>query len=166
MDVAPASGPRGIEVTWSEAAGPAAISDEVVGEAVRAALLHGGRPGIGLSVVFLDDAEIAELHGRWLDDPTPTDVIGFELGEDEPGPAGELYVSAERARIEADRRGLALERELALYLVHGCLHLCGFDDREPGPRARMRAAEAAVLRALGYPDAPGVDATPPPPAGP
>jgi probable rRNA maturation factor len=59
-------------------------------------------------------------------------------------------VSVERARVEARRRDLSPERELALYVVHGCLHLCGFDDRAPRPRARMRAAERAVLARLGY----------------
>jgi probable rRNA maturation factor len=117
---------------------------------VEAALEHGGRPGLSLSVVFVDDAEIAELHGRWLGDPTPTDVISFDLGGGE-GPDGELYVSVERARSEARARGLALEHELALYLVHGALHLCGHDDHAARARARMRAAEATVLAALGYP---------------
>jgi probable rRNA maturation factor len=119
-----------------------------VGAAAEAALAHGGRPGLALSVVFVDDAEITRLHGDWFDDPTPTDVISFDLGEDEPGPAGELYVSVERARDEARARDLPLERELALYVVHGALHLCGFDDREEGDRRRMRAAEARVLARL------------------
>jgi len=146
-----------VSVSWSGAAGRAALAARAVRAAVQAALAHGGRPGLDLSVVFVDDAEIAALHGRWFDDPTPTDVISFDLGQDEPGPAGELYVSVERARAEARARGLPLERELALYLVHGALHLCGYDDRERRERARMRAAEAAVLERLGYPAAPGVD---------
>jgi probable rRNA maturation factor len=124
------------------------LADPAVTAAAEAALAHGGRPGLALSVVFVDDAEITRLHGDWFDDPTPTDVISFDLGEDEPGPAGELYVSVERARDEARARDLPLERELALYVVHGALNLCGFDDREEGDRRRMRAAEARVLERL------------------
>lgn len=124
------------------------LPDPAVAAAAEAALSHGGRPGLALSVVFVDDAEITRLHGDWFDDPTPTDVISFDLGEDEPGPAGELYVSVERARDEARARDLSLERELALYVVHGALHLCGFDDRAEGDRRRMRAAEARVLERL------------------
>lgn len=139
-----------VSVAWTAAAGAAAIDDAAVAAAVDAALAHGGRPGLLLSVVFVDDAEIAELHGRWLGDPTPTDVISFDLGGG-GGPDGELYVSVERARGEARARGLELEHELALYLVHGALHLCGHDDRAARERARMRAAEASVLASLGYP---------------
>ncbi|MEQ1893563.1 MAG: rRNA maturation RNAse YbeY, partial [Planctomycetota bacterium] len=54
------------------------------------------------------------------------------------------------ARAVARRRGLLPRRELALYLVHGCLHLAGFDDLEPRARRRMRAAERAVLAPLGF----------------
>lgn len=146
-----------VEVSWSEGTGEPVLAERTVAEVVRAALVHGGRPDLELAVVFVTDGEIAELHGRWLGDPAPTDVIGFDLGEDQPGPAGELYVSVDRARSEAAARGLALERELALYLVHGALHLCGYDDREPDDRSRMRDAEATVLSALGYPAVPGVD---------
>jgi probable rRNA maturation factor len=108
-------------------------------------------------VVFVDDADLARMHGEWLGDGSPTDVISFDLGEDEPGPVGELYVSAERARAVAAERGLDERRELALYVVHGALHLCGFDDHEPAERERMRAAEAIVLGSLGYAPGPGVD---------
>jgi probable rRNA maturation factor len=144
-----------VSIAWSEAAGAEALAPGAVAAAVDAALAHGGRPGLLLSVVFVDDAEIAALHGQWFGDPTPTDVISFDLGADDPGPAGELYVSVERARAEARARGLPLERELTLYLVHGTLHLCGYDDHGGRERARMRAAEGAVLAALGHPPASG-----------
>ena len=148
-------------MAWSESAGERLLDDDAVVAAVEAALAHGGRAGIPLSIVFVDDARIAELHGEWFDDPTPTDVISFDLGEDDAaGPAGELYVSAERARAEAAQRGLSPRRELALYVVHGVLHLCGFDDHDPLERSRMRDAEAAVLAELGYPRAPGVEEAP------
>ena len=55
---------------------------------------------------------------------------------------------ADRARAVAAERGEDAAAELRLYLVHGALHLCGYDDREPAERARMRAAEAAVLSRL------------------
>lgn len=145
------------EVAWSPAAGEPVLGEDEVAAAVDAALEHGGRAGTLISVVFVDDAHIARLHGEWLGDGTATDVISFDLGAGEPGPAGELYVSAERARAVAAERGLDPRRELALYVVHGTLHLCGFDDHEPPERARMRAAEAQVLALLGYAPAPGVD---------
>lgn len=112
--------------------------------AAQAALEHGARRGAALSIAIVDDAEIARLHGLWFDDPTPTDVISFELGGDD-GPAGELYVSLDTALRSACERRLDPRRELALYVVHGALHLCGFDDTTTRGRAAMRAAERAVL---------------------
>ena len=131
---------------------PAVLPEEEVERVVEAALQHGGRAGIEIEVVFVDDDTLTEIHARFLGDPTPTDVITFDLGEEEHGAAGELYVSVDCARREAEERGVELQRELALYLVHGALHLCGFDDHEPADRAAMRAAERAVMRALDYPE--------------
>ncbi len=138
----------GIQVSWTTP-GPRLLSDEEVRRAVNAALDEGGRKGIALSVVFVGDRELCRLHEERLGDPSATDVLAFDLGEG-GGPAGELYVSAERARAVARERGLSPERELALYVVHGCLHLCGHDDTAPRARARMRATERRVLAALGY----------------
>ena len=100
-----------------------------------------------LSVVFLDDAELARIHAEFLDDPAPTDVITFP-GDPADGSAGEICVSAERAEAEAASRSEPFHRELTLYLVHGWLHLVGFDDLEPAARAAMRQAEAETIRAL------------------
>ncbi len=138
------------EVAWHvEGDGRRPVTDEAVLRAAACALDHGRRPGLELSIVFVDDATLAGMHARYLDDPTPTDVITFDLGEEGEGPAGELYVSLDRARAEAAERGETLERELLLYVVHGALHLCEFDDHSDDDRRAMRAAEAAVLARLG-----------------
>ena len=94
-------------------------------------------------VALVDDRTIAQLHERFLDKPGPTDVLSFP---------GEIVVSGDTARREAERRGLKPLHELLLYVVHGALHLKGYDDRKPKDRARMRAAERRVLKGLGLPD--------------
>lgn len=127
------------------------LSEDDAVAAVEAALVHGGRSGLAVEVVLVDGTTLAELHSRFLGDPSPTDVMAFDLGDDGPGPAAEVYASVDEALQRAGERGVAPARELALYLVHGALHLCGFDDHEESERARMRAAEATVLAALGYP---------------
>lgn len=119
-------------------------STELVRRAVRAARAHGQRPELRVHVLLTDDAEIAGLHGQFLGDPTPTDVMSFP-GED----ALDVVVSVECARREAARRGHPIRAEVALYLVHGVLHACGFDDRTAAQRARMRTAEHTVLAQLG-----------------
>lgn len=107
----------------------------------------GGCPDGELSLAFLTDGEQADLHGRFLDDPTPTDVITFE-GEPAFGQAGEICVSADTARAYAARHGHDFAEELALYVVHGWLHLAGYDDLEPGLKRRMRAAEKRAMTIL------------------
>lgn len=138
-----------IEITWTVEARP--LTDEAVRAAVEAALAHGGRAGLAVEVVLLDDPSLAALHDQWLGDPSVTDVMAFDLGDEGEGPAAEVYASVDRARELARERGVDWGRELALYLVHGTLHLCGHDDHEDEERAAMRAAEAAVMEGLGYP---------------
>lgn len=121
---------------------------------LAAAFRHAGREAQGVELVLVDDARLAGLHQDYLDDPRPTDVMAFDLSDDFGGAQAEIYVSVERARRVAAQRGGSARREIALYVAHGALHLCGFDDREKRARARMRAAESEVLRALGYPDEP------------
>lgn len=113
----------------------------------HAAEIGAGAPPGELSIAFLPDAELAALHGRFLADPTPTDVITFE-GEPALGTAGEVCVSPDTAAAYARRHGRAFAAELTLYVVHGWLHLAGFDDLEPAKKRRMRRAEARAMAVL------------------
>lgn len=97
-----------------------------------------------ISVVFMGDEDIARLHGEFMGNPAPTDVITFP-GDPEMGFAGEICVSADHAFCFARRKGLDFSRELSLYLVHGYLHLAGFDDLEPEKKRKMRRAEKKAL---------------------
>ena len=100
-----------------------------------------------LSVAFVSDAEIAQVHADFMDDPTPTDVITFPAnGEMES--AGEIIVSVDHAQSRAEELGEPFSRELSLYLIHGWLHLAGYDDRNETDRAAMRAAEQCALSAI------------------
>ena len=112
---------------------------------VRATLAFAGRPRLPVSLLLTDDAEIARVHAEFLADPTPTDVISFPA---EDGDAAELVVSVQTAARVARAHGHARRDEVALYVVHGLLHCCGFDDLRVRERARMRAAERAVLATL------------------
>jgi probable rRNA maturation factor len=99
-----------------------------------------------LSLVFLTDPALAQLHADFLADPTPTDVITFE-GDPAAGTAGEICVSVDAAlRQVGPRRDFSAE--LTLYLVHGWLHLAGYDDLQPAKKRRMRRAEARAVKLL------------------
>jgi probable rRNA maturation factor len=145
----PASKSGRVGVAWAVRGRP--LSDRAVRAAVRAALSHGGRAGIDVEIALVSDRRLASIHGRFLGDPSVTDVISFDLGSAGGGAAGEIYVSVDRARKVARVRGVDPASELRLYLVHGALHLCGFDDRTPKDRVRMRAAEASVLSGIASP---------------
>jgi probable rRNA maturation factor len=114
-----------------------------VARVVRGVLQHVDRADLAVSLLLTDDAEIARLHAQFLGDARPTDVLSF------PSDDGvELVVSVETAGRVARELGHSQRAELALYIVHGLLHCCGFDDVRARARARMRAAERAVLRTL------------------
>jgi len=106
-----------------------------------------GCPSGELSIVFMTDGALAQLHADFLDDPTPTDVITFE-GAPELGTAGEICVSADRAAAFAAEHDRDFSEELTLYLVHGWLHLAGYDDLKPALKRQMRAAETRAMRCL------------------
>lgn len=119
--------------------------------AVRSAL--NGRSARSISVAIVDDACIASLHQRYLDDPRSTDVLTFDLRDDPADPIleGEIVVSAETARREAGRRRLPEAEELLRYVIHGTLHLSGYDDRTTSGRSQMRRMEDRVLAGLNRP---------------
>lgn len=112
-----------------------------------------------VSVLLCDDRRIARLHDEWMGDPTPTDVITFDLSA-AAGPgrgdalAGDIVLSTETARRMARTFGWTPRQELAYYLVHGLLHLTGYNDHTPADRRTMRARERAVMTACGLPRPP------------
>jgi probable rRNA maturation factor len=100
-----------------------------------------------LSIVFVDDATIGRIHGDFMGDPSATDVITFPANT-EMESAGEIIVSVDHALHRAAELGEPFSRELSLYLVHGWLHLAGYDDRNESDRAAMRIAEQEALAIL------------------
>ena len=90
-----------------------------------------------ISVLIVSDQKIASLHRQFMNESGPTDVITFQHGE--------IFVGAESARRNARRFGNAFERELRLYVVHGLLHLHGFDDRNAASARRMQVVQRKIL---------------------
>jgi probable rRNA maturation factor len=139
-----------IEVEISDTQGHLAIDPGAVAALVRRVLEGEGVRSGSISVALVDDATIHAVNRRHLAHDWPTDVIGFLLSEPgEPELSGELVVSAERAAATARRFGLDPWAELALYVVHGLLHFCGYDDLADPTVAAMRRREGEVLAGLG-----------------
>jgi probable rRNA maturation factor len=101
-----------------------------------------------LSVVFLDRSSHSKIHGNFLNDFRPTDVITFPADPAE-GIAGEICVSVDQALEEAKVRKIPFAHELSLYLIHGWLHLVGFDDKVGEDRKIMRREERKALDQVG-----------------
>ncbi|NLX12857.1 MAG: rRNA maturation RNase YbeY [Phycisphaerales bacterium] len=118
-------------------------------EAARAALnKHALR---SLSVAVVDEATLAELHDHYLNDPSATDVLSFDLRDDDASDSpieGEVVVSVDAARQQARRLSVDAAEELLRYVIHGVLHLRGYRDDTPARRGAMRRAENRVLANL------------------
>ena len=114
-----------------------------------------------VSVIFVDNQEIAKLNEQYRNKPTPTDVLSFPLGENnhydinqETGAAmlGDIVISMGRAMEQAEMYGHSLQREVAFLTVHSMFHLLGYDHEAGGIEAvRMREKEEATLIQLGLP---------------
>jgi probable rRNA maturation factor len=91
-----------------------------------------------VSVWLISDRRVALLHRKFLGQSGPTDVLTFQHGE--------IFISVDTALRHARAFGNSLLRELKLYIVHGLLHLHGFDDRTPAEVRKMKKAQEKILR--------------------
>ncbi len=91
-------------------------------------------------VWLISDRRMGQLHRQFVGQTGPTDVLTFHHGE--------IFISVETARRHARVFGNSLERELHLYIVHGVLHLHGFDDRTQPSARRMQRAQEKVLHEI------------------
>lgn len=91
------------------------------------------------AVIFVEDAFLKEMHGHYLSDPTITDVITFDLGEE--AVEGEIYISTDRAADQAEQYGTPVEEEIIRLIIHGMLHLKGYDDIYEQDRIEMKKEE-------------------------
>jgi probable rRNA maturation factor len=114
-------------------------------------------PSCQLSVVLTGDVQIRELNREFAGENHATDVLSFSLREgeafvapDETDRLGEVIVSFETAERQADEAGHHVEDEIAHLLVHGVLHLIGYDHVEPADETKMRTRERSILSELGY----------------
>lgn len=127
---------------------PGLTAPQIV-RAVRAAA--GTRPIHAVNVTVTNDATMADLHARYLNDPKATDVLAFDLtGPGTPKGAidGEIVVSADAAARMSTKLGVPARQEVLRYVIHGVLHLCGGRDATPVQRRRMRREEDRVLAEL------------------
>ena len=124
------------------------VSPRRLGAVARRALEALGRADREVHVTVVDDRRIRALNARYLGHRRATDVLAFDLA----GPGrlwGEVIVSAETAARQARQVGVPLAVELDLLVVHGLLHLAGYDDHEPRHARRMHRRARQILAGRG-----------------
>ena len=114
----------------------------------------GGLEEAELSIVLTDDSAIRELNQSYRGVDRPTDVLSFSQREGEDGNIspeilGDVVVSLDRAHEQAREYGHSFERELGFLVVHGILHLLGWDHEMPDDEARMMAKTEEILEGIG-----------------
>lgn len=142
-----------IRVEVSDTQSCLSIDRAAIAHLTRSVLQGEGVESALISLAIVDDATIHELNRRHLGHDWPTDVITFRLSDlDDLELSAEIVLSAEMAATTALAADVDAQAELSLYLVHGLLHLCGYDDQSPSDRAAMRGREASVLEREGLPN--------------
>ncbi|MGB9673238.1 MAG: rRNA maturation RNase YbeY [Anaerolineales bacterium] len=133
-----------IQADWSE----------LLTEAAQRALSYEGQTDAAdLTILLADDAYLQELNNQFMGIDQPTDVLSFYMGEanpeDESYYLGDIAISIQRAQQQANQGGHAIEDELRLLVVHGTLHLLGYDHATAEEKARMWLAQNTILKSLG-----------------
>ncbi len=160
-------GPNRVEVVWDDAVEADDSLLDLVRRAAEAALQaeHTARAD-RVTVLLSDDETLRELNRRFNGEDSVTDVLsfnevegwhngsppptaddGFPAAGDEPK-LGEIVISLQQTRRQADERSIPFEREIAMLTVHGVLHLLGFDHADPGEERVMFGKTDAVLERL------------------
>ncbi len=124
-----------------------------VSSAVQRILIDHQVQDAEISVAIVTDERIHEMNRDYLQHDYPTDVITFPLSDDEQFLEGEIVVSIDTAIRESAAMEWSSEEELLLYIVHGTLHLVGFDDQSDEDRLEMKSMERKYLIEFGIPGA-------------
>lgn len=137
-----------VDAEVTNVSGKPALSRKVVEKIVRTVFRGEGFRQGHLAAIFVDKRTIRELNARFLRHRYPTDVITFPLSDDTSRIDGEIYICVDRAREQARRYHVTLRNELTRLLIHGILHLMGYEDTTPAQRRLIRDCEDRYLENL------------------
>lgn len=107
---------------------------------------YGKRVG-DIAYIFCDDEKILEVNRQYLQHDYYTDIITFDYTEDDLI-SGDIFISLDTVRSNAEEQLTTYDQELRRVIIHGILHLCGINDKGPGEREIMEAAENKALAEL------------------
>lgn len=114
---------------------------------VKAVAASYGKKVGEIAYIFVNDEKILEVNRQYLSHDYYTDIITFDYCEGDTI-SGDLFISLDTVRTNAEQVGTTYEQELHRVIIHGILHLCGINDKGPGEREIMEAAENKALALL------------------
>ena len=117
-----------------------AIKKRATNAWIKAVAASYGRKVGEIGYLFVNDEKILEVNREYLNHDYYTDIITFDYDEDDTI-SGDLVISLDTVRSNAELFGKTYEEELYRVIIHGILHLCGINDKGPGEREMMEAAE-------------------------
>lgn len=123
------------------------IDQKRISEWVKAVAASYDRVVGDINYIFVSDEEILRINREFIHHDYYTDHIGFDYSEGN-SLAGDIYIGIETVMTNAPLVGATYEQELHRVIIHGVLHLCGIEDKEPHQRAEMQAAEDKALELL------------------
>lgn len=151
-----------LDISWEEESillecrdALASLLNKAIEEAIH---LAGGPDEAEVSLMLVDDQRIHSLNLEYRGVDRPTDVLSFALQEEleeepdsefEDDMLGDIVISVERAREQAEEYGHSFDREIVYLAVHGTLHLLGYDHEEENDKQEMRSKEEEVMAKLG-----------------
>ena len=142
-----------VDVQFASAGGEAVPSADYIRQWAESALDAGGMPDFGLTVRIVNEEEMLALNGAYRNRSKTTNVLSFPF---EPVPgieqayAGDVVICQQVVEDEAQEQGKALDRHFAHMVVHGTLHLCGFDHQNDEQAEHMEGLENRILTDAGF----------------
>ena len=119
------------------------INERFIGGIARSILKILKKQSMELEITFLNDRAIKPINEKYKHINSATDVLSFDLGS-----CGQILISSETALRNSHVFNVPFEKELVLYLIHGILHLCGYDDEKPKKKVKMFGKQAFILEML------------------
>lgn len=114
---------------------------------VKAVAASYGKKVGEIAYIFVNDKKILDVNRQYLQHDYYTDIITFDYTDDDTI-SGDLFISLDTVRSNAEQIGTTYEQELRRVIIHGILHLCGINDKGPGEREKMEAAEDKALNMI------------------
>jgi probable rRNA maturation factor len=134
-----------LDIDWSLDTDPLVNVADAAGLITHALRTLGATGTWSFAARYVDDLEMCRLHERYLGDPSPTDIMTFPYDPEDGARGGDILISVDTAAANAAEQGWSTREELAFLLLHGLLHILGWDDHSAESRRAMLDRQREIL---------------------